>query len=89
MHPLPWAPKGLHVPLWSRASGGDAMTADAPDICGLCQQPGADKVPHPHYWPGELRPDEEYVHADCEAAESQRACDALTPAQRAAALRSI
>ncbi len=59
------------------------------DICGLCGQPGADKIPHPVYWPGEQRPDTDLVHAECEDAETHRACEALTPAERAAFLRDL
>ena len=46
---------------------------DSEDICGLCGEPGADKIHHPCYWPGERRPDGELVHADCEMEECQRA----------------
>lgn len=59
------------------------------DICGLCGQPGADKMPHPAHWPGERIPDSELVHAECEKAECQRAHAALTKDQRDAFLRSI
>ena len=41
-----------------------------PDVCGLCGEPGADKIPHPHYWPTETRPDTEFVHATCEVYEA-------------------
>ena len=44
-----------------------------PDLCRLCGEPGADKIPHPHYWPTETRPDTEFVHATCEDAECKRA----------------
>jgi hypothetical protein len=43
------------------------------DICGLCGQPGADKIPHPIYWPDEKIPDTDLVHAECESAECERA----------------
>ena len=48
------------------------MEDENDDICGLCGLPGADKIPHPVYWPEEQRPDpdRELVHAECE----QRAC---------------
>ena len=46
---------------------------DEPDICGLCGEPGADKYPHPYYWPGEQRPNSEFVHAECEQQECARA----------------
>lgn len=59
------------------------------DICGLCGEPGADKIPHPHRWPGERAPDTPYVHAACEDEECSRAHAALTDAQRNAVLRDI
>ncbi len=43
------------------------------DICGLCGEPGADKLPHPCYWPTERRPDVHLVHATCESEECERA----------------
>lgn len=46
---------------------------DTEDICGLCGMPGADKIPHPIRWPGELRPDTDLVHAECENEECSRA----------------
>lgn len=58
------------------------MNNDNDDICGLCGLPGADKIPHPVYWPGEQRPDTEYVHSECEEEECQRACDELTEKER-------
>ncbi len=55
------------------------------DICGLCGNPGADKVPHPVRWPGEQAPGTPYVHADCESEECARAARAFneshTPAE--------
>ncbi len=65
------------------------MSEQAEDICGLCNLPGADKVPHPIYWPGEREPGTEYVHADCEKAECERAHLALTDEQRKEFLRTI
>ena len=59
------------------------------DICGLCGKPGADKIPHPVYWPGEQRPDTELIHAECEDAECKRAHSRLTDREREAFLRSI
>ncbi len=59
------------------------------DICGLCGKPGADKVPHPEYWPGERMPGTEYVHADCEKAEQGRAFHALSKEECEAYLRTI
>lgn len=46
---------------------------DEDDICGLCGLPGADKIPHPIYWPQEQRPDTDLVHDECERAECERA----------------
>jgi hypothetical protein len=45
------------------------------DVCGLCGKTGADKIPHPVYWPNEQPPQSEYVHSDCENEECQRAFD--------------
>lgn len=59
------------------------------DICGLCGEPGADKIPHPIYWPGEQLPDAEYVHASCEADECRRAHADLTPEQIRQFLNSL
>jgi hypothetical protein len=56
------------------------------DICGLCGQPGADKLAHSDYWPGERRPDGPMVHSECEREECGRAHAALTPQQRDAFL---
>lgn len=62
---------------------------ESDDICGLCGQLGADKIPQPHYWPGEQRPGSEYVHAECENQESARAHAALSPAEIEYVLRDI
>jgi hypothetical protein len=59
------------------------------DICSLCGEPSADKIPHPIHWPGEQRPDSELVHAECEQEECRRAHAALSQAQREAFLREI
>jgi len=59
------------------------------DICGLCGKPGADKIPHPVYWPGEQRPETEYVHAKCEERECKRAHAELSPQERKTFLRTI
>jgi hypothetical protein len=61
----------------------------AEDICGLCGQPGADKIPHPNHWPGERIPDTNLVHADCEANECARAHAALSDEQRRRVLGSL
>jgi hypothetical protein len=66
-----------------------AQEADEEDICGLCGEPGADKVPHPARWPGERAPDTDLVHAYCEQEECNRAHGELTEAQREAFLRSL
>lgn len=56
------------------------------DTCGLCGEPGADKMAKwtggGVYWPGEIRPDTELAHADCERDECVRAHAHLTQAQR-------
>lgn len=59
------------------------------DICGLCGEPGADKLPHPVYWPGERVPNTDLVHAECEQEECSRAHAALTDRERQAFLSSI
>ena len=62
--------------------------ADSDDICGLCGQPGADKVPHPVHWPDEEIPDTEFVHAFCEEEECARASALCQGVQRDQFLRS-
>lgn len=63
------------------------------DICGLCGQPGADKMAlwtgDGIYWPGERIPETELVHADCEREETERAHAALTQEQRNVVLQDI
>lgn len=59
------------------------------DICGLCGEPGADKVAHPIHWPGECVPDGPLVHAECEVEECRRAHAALSDKQREDFLRSL
>jgi len=63
------------------------------DICGLCGEPGADKMAAwtggGVYWPGEERPDSELVHHSCEREERGRAYAALSPEERAAFLAII
>lgn len=52
----------------------DSVSSDSDeDICGLCGKPGADKYKHPRYWPGEQNPEGEFVHAECERIECERA----------------
>ena len=65
------------------------MTDNDEDICGLCGEPGADKIAHPVYWPGEMRPVGLLVHAECEDAECGRAHAALSDEQREAFLRGL
>lgn len=67
----------------------EPQEATAEDICGLCGLPGADKMPHPCYWPGERVPESELVHVECEQAECGRAHAALTDKQREDFLRTI
>lgn len=62
---------------------------DEDECCGLCGQPGADKIPHPVRWPGERAPETDIVHAACEDAECARARGALTDKQREDFLRSL
>jgi len=65
------------------------MSDDDEDICGLCGQPGADKLAHPMRWPGEQIPEGRFVHADCEQHECARAWSLLTDQQRQDFLRTI
>ena len=62
-----------------------------PDICGLCGEPGADKMAlwtgGGVYWPGETISETEMVHQECEQAETQRAFNALSQSQRDEFLR--
>lgn len=63
------------------------------DICGLCGEPGADKMAAwtggGVLWPGEAMPDTEFVHQACEQEECRRAHAALSDAQREEFLRTI
>ncbi len=59
------------------------------DICGFCDEPGADKMPHPVRWPGEESAGTEFVHADCETEECRRAFNLLTDSQREEFLRTL
>lgn len=63
--------------------------SDDENICGLCGEPGADKVAHPVHWPGERVPDGDLVHQACEEDEAARAHAALTDEQRKAFLRTL
>ena len=55
------------------------------DICGLCDEPGADKMAlwtgGGVYWPGERRSETRFVHAECEAEETARAHSELSQEQ--------
>lgn len=58
------------------------ITTNDQDICGLCGEPGADKIPHPLRWPGEQAPDTDLVHAECESEACRIAHEALSDKQR-------
>lgn len=64
-------------------------TDESDDVCGFCEQPGADKIPHPVRWPGERSAGTELVHSECESEECARAHSQLSDAERASFLRSI
>ena len=71
-----------------------AENREVTDACGLCGEPGADKMAHHtdplgKYWPGEEIPDGDYVHQECEQEEGRRAHAALTPRERNAFLTGI
>jgi len=63
------------------------------DICGLCGKPGADKMAMwtggGIYWPGEVIPETELVHLECEQEEQRRAHSLLSQDQRDEILRNI
>lgn len=63
------------------------------DICGLCGEPGADKMARwtggGVYWPGEEPSASEFVHAYCEHEEQRRAHAELSQDQRDEVLRGI
>jgi hypothetical protein len=80
---------GDELKLVERIDGVWALMSADEDICGLCGEPGADKVPHPEHWPGEQIPDTDLVHAECEDEECRRAHSELTDAQRRAVIRGI
>ena len=66
---------------------------DDEDVCGLCGQPGADKMAlwtgGGVYWPGEMIPDTDMVHQSCEQAETARAHAELTQQQRDVTIRAM
>ena len=69
------------------------MAEDRDDICGLCGKPGADKMAlwtgGGVYWPGEIIPDTEMVHQECEREETRRAHSRLSQKERDAVLDSL
>ena len=69
------------------------MSSEDEDICGLCGEPGADKMAMwtggGVYWPGETVPDAEFVHQECEQEETRRAHALLSQDERDAVLRGI
>jgi hypothetical protein len=66
---------------------------DNEDICGLCGEPGADKMAAwtggGVYWPGEQIPETEFVHDSCEREERKRAHAALSQPERDEVLGAI
>lgn len=69
----------------------DPKTGKLEDPCGLCGEEGADKVAK-HvgggvYWPGEERPDGDFVHSECESEECARAHALLSPEEIDAVLK--
>lgn len=71
----------------------ERIDENADDICGLCGEPGADKMARwtggGIYWPGETKPDTEMVHAECEREETARAHAALSQRQRDQVIRAV
>ena len=67
-------------------------TEEDEDICGLCDEPGADKMAlwtgGGVYWPGERRSETEFVHAECEREETRRAHSELGEEQRRACIEA-
>ena len=59
------------------------------EICGFCNLPGADKIPHPVRWPGEDSAGTKYVHNKCEDIECHRAHSLLSDKEREFFLRNI
>uniref|UniRef100_A0A6M3XWC7 Uncharacterized protein n=1 Tax=viral metagenome TaxID=1070528 RepID=A0A6M3XWC7_9ZZZZ len=59
------------------------------DVCGFCDETGADKIPHPVRWPGEESAGTKYVHAACEDEECKRAHSLLSPKERDEFLRTL
>ena len=59
------------------------------DVCGFCEEPGADKIPHPIHWPGEKFGGTGLVHSECEDEECKRAHAALSDQQRDEFLKTL
>src|SRR3990167_1473865 len=59
--------------LAAHESNAAAQPSIADDVCGFCGLSGADKIPHPVRWPGEVGAGTDLVHSDCENAEGKRA----------------
>ena len=68
---------------------GPNLPNEDEDICGFCDKPGADKIPHPCHWPGEQIAGTELVHSECEQEETRRAHSLLTKNQRMDFLRKV
>lgn len=66
-----------------------SLNRQEPYICGFCGQPGADKIPHPIYWPAENSAGTAYVHAKCEDVECRRASDLCQGKEREEFLRNV
>jgi len=81
--------KAIGTPLGDLRVVRDEILESRDDICGLCGEPGADKIPHPVRWPGERSPDTELVHESCEDTECNRAHSLLSDNQRAIFLAGI
>lgn len=66
---------------------------ESQDICGLCGEPGADKMAAwtggGVLWPGEQMPDTQFVHSKCEHNERGRAHALLSDDERRRCLASI
>jgi hypothetical protein len=81
-------PENFHHGRYVR-DDNDKNAPEAEDICGLCGEPGADKIPHPIHWPGERVPDGPLVHAQCESDECARAHSLLSDKFRRDFLRNL
>lgn len=62
---------------------------DGEDICGFCGEPGANKMPHPVFWPGERSAGTELVHVGCEQVECKRAHALLSDDERQRFLETL